>query len=314
MFTLGQWYKFFRMTNVLIILITFYLIRILVVVPLAKVHGLELVFNDWHFMIWAIVTVLAAIAGNIINDIYDVEIDQINKPDKVFINQLISKKNAWRLYFSLNALASFLVLWLYYQIDWSLIWVYPVVFFLAWIVLWLYSYRYKKSVLTGNIIVAIFVSFVPWSVCYPELVKVLNDVVIYEPFFVFTSIIYILFGFISTVLREIIKDIEDKDGDAQFGGRTLPIVCGVTAAKRIGQIFGILLLGLMSFSVYLLFIKNLAFSAVYGVLAVILPTIYLLISLEKAREKKRFHQLSQITKLIMMAGLIFLMVLYCEYY
>ena len=107
--------------------------------------------------------------------------------------------------------------------------------FLTWSMLWLYSYRYKKSVLIGNIIVGIFVSFVPWSVCYPELVNALIGKIPYQSFFVSTGIIYILFAFISTILREIIKDIEDKEGDAQFGGKTLPIVYGVPKAKRIAQ-------------------------------------------------------------------------------
>ena len=309
-----QWYKFFRMTNVLIILITFYLIRMLVVVPYANAFEVELIFNDWHFMIWVVVTMLSTISGNIINDIYDIEIDQVNKPNKVFINQLISKKNAWRLYFSLNTIAMFLVFWIYFHVDWFLIWMYPLVFFLAWTVLWLYSYRYKKSVLIGNLIVSVFIAFVPWSVFYPELVNMLNGTIPYESFFVFTSFIYIFFAFISNTLREIIKDIEDKDGDAQFGGKTLPIVYGVRNAKRIGQGFGTLLLGIMCFSIYLLLIEKLNFSAIYGVLVVIFPTIYLLINLEKASEKKRFHQLSQIAKLIMLAGLIFLVVLYFEYY
>lgn len=309
-----QWYKFFRMTNVLIMVITFYLIRILVIIPYANAFEIALTFNNLHFSLLIIVTMLSASAGNIVNDIYDVEIDQINKPKKVFINRIISKQNAWNLYFVLNIIAMILIFWVYTQIDWFLIWMYPFGFFLTWSMLWLYSYRYKKSVLIGNIIVGIFVSFVPWSVCYPELVNALIGKIPYQSFFVSTGIIYILFAFISTILREIIKDIEDKEGDAQFGGKTLPIVYGVPKAKRIAQIVGVLLLMMMSFSVYFLFIETLYLSAIYGILTVILPTIYLLISLEKASEKKTFHQLSQIAKLIMMAGLVFLIVLYFEYY
>lgn len=309
-----QWYKFLRMTNILIMVITFYLIRILVVVPYANAFDIALTFDDWHFIVLIIVTMLSASAGNIVNDIYDVEIDQVNKPKKVFINRIVSKKNAWRLYFVLNGIAMALIFWVYFQIDWFLIWMYPFGFFLTWSMLWLYSYRYKKSVLIGNIIVGIFVSFVPWSVCYPELVNALIGTIPYQSFFVSTGIIYILFAFISTILREIIKDIEDKEGDAQFGGKTLPIVYGVVKAKRMAQGVGVLLLGMMSFSVYFLLTEKLYLSGFYGILTVIAPTIYLLVSLEKASEKKTFNQLSQIAKLVMMAGLFFLIVLYFEYY
>lgn len=312
--TFIQWYRFLRATNILIMVITFYLIRILVVLPYSNAFDIALIFNDWHFTMLIIVTMLSASAGNIVNDIYDVEIDQINKPNKVFINRIISKKNAWRLYFALNTIAMVLIFWVYSQIDWFLIWMYPFGFFLTWSMLWLYSYRYKKSVLIGNIIVGIFVSFVPWSVCYPELVNALIGQIPYQPFFVSTGIIYILFAFISTILREIIKDIEDKEGDAQFGGKTLPIIYGVLKAKRMAQSVGILLLIMMSCSVYFLFVEQLFISTFYGILTVITPTIYLLFKLEKASEKKAFHQLSQVAKLIMMAGLIFLLVLYFEYY
>jgi 4-hydroxybenzoate polyprenyltransferase len=75
--------------------ITFCLIRILVVVPYANAFDTALTFNDWHFIVLIIVTMLSASAGNIVNNIYDVEIDQVNKPEKVFINRIVYKKNAW---------------------------------------------------------------------------------------------------------------------------------------------------------------------------------------------------------------------------
>jgi 4-hydroxybenzoate polyprenyltransferase len=314
MHQLLQWYKFLRMTNILIMVITFYLIRLLVLIPYANAFEVALIFNDWNFTLLIIVTMLSASAGNIVNDIYDVKIDEINKPEKVFVHRIISAQNAWRLYLGLNVVALILIFCVYSSIDWFLIWMYPFGFFLTWGMLWLYSYRYKKSVLIGNIIVGIFVSFVPWSVCYPELVNALIGKIPYHPLFVATGIIYILFAFISTILREIIKDIEDKEGDAQFGGRTLPIAYGVPTAKRIAQLIGAILLLMMSVSVYFLSIATLPISAVYGICTVILPTIYLLVSLEKAVEKQTFHQLSQIAKLVMLAGLVFLIVLYFEYW
>lgn len=309
-----QWYKFLRTTNLLIMVITFYLIKYLVLVPYAVQFDVELLFNDWNFLLLVIVTMLTASAGNIVNDIYDVDIDQINKPEKVFINRLISKKNAWRLFFTLNGLAMILIFIVYSNIDWFLIWMYPFGFFLTWSMLWLYSYRYKKSVIVGNLIVGVFVSFVPWSVCYPELVNTAVGTIPNSPVFMFTGIIYIVFAFVSTILREIIKDIEDMDGDAQFGGKTLPIVYGAKKAKRVGQFVGLLLIAIMTVSTYLLFNIELTISAIYGIVTVIIPTLYVLWALEQASDKKTFHQLSQISKLVMLAGLIFLIVLYLDFY
>lgn len=293
---------------------TFYLIRMLVLVPYAESYGVELLFNDWHFLLLVIVTALTASAGNIVNDIYDVEIDQINKPNKVFINRIISKQRAWQIFYVLNCMAMLLIFWVYFEIDWFLIWMYPFGFFLTWSMLWLYSAYFKKSVLIGNIIIGIFVSFVPWSVCYPELVNTAVGTIPNSDIFMFTGIIYIIFAFVSTILREIIKDIEDKDGDAQFGGKTLPIVYGVKLAKRIGQFTGILLIGLIGFSTYGLLQYELYWSLGFSLIFLIIPTIYLLIQLLKATSKQAFHQLSQIAKVIMLSGLISLIVLYFEYY
>lgn len=309
-----NWYKFLRLTNILIMVLTFYLIRGLVLLPYAEKFAVTPVFDSWNFALLVLVTALTASAGNIVNDIYDVAIDQVNKPNKVFIPNLVTEKTAWRIYFALNTVAMFLIFAVYFSIDWFLIWMYPFGFFLTWIMLWLYSYRYKKSVLVGNIIVGIFVSFVPWSICYPELVNTLTREIISSSIFVFTGIIYILFAFVSTILREIIKDLEDKEGDALFGGKTLPIVHGVPFSKKIAQAVGGFLVLMASVAVYLLIIKELYASAIYGVLAVILPTLWLLFSLQKATAKTAFHQLSQVAKVVMLAGLIFLIVLYFEYY
>jgi 4-hydroxybenzoate polyprenyltransferase len=286
----------------------------LVLIPYAEHFEIEPIFSDFHFTILIIVTALTASAGNIINDIYDIKIDQVNKPKKVFINQIISESSAFRLYIALNTISMGLIFWVYSQIDWFLIWMYPFGFFLTWSMLWLYSYRYKKSVLRGNIIVGIFVSFVPWSVCYPELVNALIGKIPYDSIFIFTGILYILFAFVSTILREIIKDIEDKDGDAQFGGKTLPIVYGVKKAKRIAQLFGVLLVSMVIFSVILLAQNNLIWSAIYGITVIIIPVLYIIFRLEKENQKAGFHQLSQWSKLVMLGGLVFLVVLYFECY
>ena len=74
-----QWYKFLRTTNLLIMVITFYLIKYLVLVPYAVQFDVDLLFSDWNFLLLVIVTMLTASAGNIVNDIYDVDIDQVNK-------------------------------------------------------------------------------------------------------------------------------------------------------------------------------------------------------------------------------------------
>ena len=106
-------------------------------------------------------TVIVAAGGYIINDIYDYPIDQMNKPEKTFINRLISRKNAWYLYISLNVLVVLSGVYFYVRTGWKAAYLYPLI---GISMLWLYSYRLKKSILLGNFVVALFCALVPFMV------------------------------------------------------------------------------------------------------------------------------------------------------
>jgi 4-hydroxybenzoate polyprenyltransferase len=120
---------------------------------------------------------------------------------------------------------------------------------------------------------------------------------------------YVLFAFYSTLLREIIKDMEDVEGDRRMGLRTLPIAFGFHFSKRATVFFALLLaLLLVLFSVWLVNEKEwLAFVFAWG--AVILPLIYIVILLQKAEQKKDFSRLSLLSKIVMATGLVLLILI-----
>ena len=305
---LKKWFQFFRLGNVIIMLLTFYLIRYCVSKPYANQYNINLIFNEFNFILLVCVTALTAMAGYVVNNIYDAELDKINKPTQSFIESLITRSNAWKLFFGLNLAATFLIFRVYFSIDWFLIWMYPFGFFLTWGMLWLYSFRYKKSVLKGNLIVGLFVSFVPWSVCYPELVDMALGKIPWDGMFFYAGILYIVFAFVSTILREIIKDCEDIEGDAQFGCRTLPVVYGIAYTNRFAQVVSTVLLLLLIFASVLLFKLKLIWSLAYSMVFIVLPLLIIFSKLKGSTTKKDFHNLSQICKVLMLTGLLFLLV------
>ena len=121
---------------------------------------------------------------------------------------------------------------------------------------------------------------------------------------VYLTVFYSLFSFMAGLLREIIKDMEDMEGDAQFGCRTLPVVLGISKTKQFIYVLSIVYLAILAgFVVYALNNINTIYS-IYLTIAVIGPSVYFLYYLKKADTKKHFHKLSTQLKLIMVLGII----------
>jgi 4-hydroxybenzoate polyprenyltransferase len=169
----------------------------------------------------------------------------------------------------------------------------------ASIFLWIYSQLLKKTFLSGNILVAMLTAFTLWILF------------LFDPNIMGTGLwVYGLFSFITTLLREIIKDTEDLRGDQKFKAKTLPIVLGIRKTKRIlfvGQILLIILTLAYCFSFEALSISG---DKVYWrflgfmLILVLLPMAYMAKLIKKADVKKDFTQLSFISKLVMLFGII----------
>lgn len=297
--------KLIRFPNLIIVVLTQYLLQYLILIPAFELAGIIPLLDHFHFSILVFSTVLIAAGGYIINDLEDYEIDLLNKPDKVIINQYISAQNAWKLYWSISILGFLISLYLaFYVKNLPLIIIYPTAIFL----LYFYSKSLKKSVLWGNMIVSIFCAFVAGIVIFAERenvweMKGLGTAVV--NIFIF----YLLFAFFSTMFREIIKDIEDEEGDRKNGCRTLPIIFGKNVAKWVGIFFGNVLLGILVYWIFLKKENGFDLGFFYILIGIIFPLLFSIIKLYLAKTKKEFHFLSQISKYIMLSGILYLLIL-----
>jgi 4-hydroxybenzoate polyprenyltransferase len=235
---------------------------------------------DWHLLALSSSTMILAAAGYIINDYYDVKIDLINKPERVVVGRGVSRRHAILLHSGLSSVGILLGLVLNWKIG--------AINFFSVFMLWLYSNLLKRLPFVGNFVVAFLTA---GSIALPWLLY---------PFAAKTNIlIYTLFAFVTTLVREIIKDMEDLKGDNTFGCKTLPIVWGLRKTKNL-----IYLLTLM-FVASIFLIDGLVepLPMLYFSAFLFAPVAWLMIRLVRADTKRDFYQLSQLCKLIMVLGI-----------
>jgi 4-hydroxybenzoate polyprenyltransferase len=274
--------RLIRVGNLLIIVLTQYLVRIFLVGP--KEDWLRHL-ADFRFFLLSLSTVLIAAAGYIINDYYDIKIDTINKPRRVVIGRMLRRRHAMFTHSAFNALGIGLGLLVGLKVA--------TVNLLAAFVLWLYSNQLKRRPFIGNFTVALLTA------------ASLLVIILYVPrngFLVFT---FALFAFFISLIREIIKDMEDLRGDATFGCQTLPIVWGIRRTKSLLYILiASFLVILFTLSFYLR-----EWIVFYFSLFVFLPTAWLTWRLVRADTRKEFGYLSTWCKIIMLSGVLSMVLL-----
>ncbi len=299
--------KLVRFPNLVITAVTQYILQYMVLVPALKEVGLSPILDPIHFSLLVLTTVLIAAGGYVINDLLDYETDLVNKPEAVFVNRIFAKQTV-RFLYGFITIVGFAIAWYLavYVKNLPLVLIYP----LAVASLYFYSRWFKKMPLIGNGVVAVFCAFVAGVVLFADRENfALMDAEGREVATLFGG--YLWFAFLSTLLREIVKDIEDMEGDAKFGLKTLPIQFGVITAKN--WTFGtglLLLISLLWFLQWL--VQRQAFvSAIFAFVGVVVPLGYLLFSIKKATTKADFSKASRLSKFVMLLGL--LLLLFCKF-
>lgn len=235
--------------------------------------------RDPRLFVLSVSTILIAAAGYIINDYYDVKIDLINKPDRVVIGKSITRRYAI-LYHTLLSMAGVLL-------GWFLSWKIAAVNAASASVLWWYSANLKRQPFVGNLVVALLTGVAIWLV--DSLYKTGHMLII----------TYATFAFFITLIREIIKDMEDLKGDQTFGCQTLPVVWGMRKTKHL--IYVILALFLSTVMILNYVYNNLPIH--YFLLFLFAPMLLFLVRLVRADTRKDYAWLSGFCKWILILGI-----------
>lgn len=269
--------KMVRWRNLLIIAMSQYLSAIFLIGPSS---AYQRYLGDLDLLLICMGTILIAAAGYIINDYYDVKIDYINKPGKVVVGSILKRRVAMFIHVSLNLLGIVAGLLVSFKIA--------LINLLASVWLWGYSNQLKRMPFIGNMSVALLsgLAIAVIGIHYqPE-----NNLIY----------IYALFAFFVSIIREIVKDIEDLKGDATFGCRTLPVVWGIRSTKSL--IFFLIFLFALLLIEMISEIKSRNIYIYFALMSI--PATIFVYRLWVADTIRQFRLLSSYLKLFMLLGVL----------
>ncbi len=262
-------------------------------------------FSLFNFILLVCATVLLTAGGYVINDYFDIKTDLINK-GRVIVGTRIPRRKAmmWHNIFNLAGIS------IGFYISWKAgyFWL-GTMFLVVSGLLYFYSASYKRQFLIGNLVVAVLVAMVPLLVVifeWPALYRYysVNAVALPDFNFIFYWVGgFSVFAFLTTLTREIIKDIEDFEGDIAYGRNTVPVVTGILAAKIISVSLVLITIALLYLTWYL-FIND-VITLIYLSVAILLPLALCHIQSGHSTDRKQLHRASSVMKVVMLTGILY---------
>ncbi|NOX86587.1 MAG: UbiA family prenyltransferase [Chlorobi bacterium] len=309
-----QFLKLIRWPNLVIILMTMFFTLFFVINPLLGLKSFEAGLTVTGFVLLVLATLFIAIGGYLINDFFDMDIDRINKPGKNQVGKKFPVAYVQLSFWILNILAAvmgFIVAWM---ADKPL---YGLVFVFTSGLLWFYSERYQCMPLVGNLVVAFLstLSFaLVWLFDFFTLVNDPDDFAAVQTSFPVVNkmmLIYMGFAFVTTLIRELVKDIEDVEGDDRYGCNTFPVRFGIKATKVVSVI--VLLAGLALSAWAQLFFYYAGFRVLFFWFFLIDIEFFIVMALlMKATDKLHYSTISVFIKILMLTGILSMIFVYFE--
>ena len=276
------------------------LAQVFIKYSLFHAFGVETALTDFSFALLVLATICIAAAGNIINDIYDVEIDRINKPNKVLIGKMISERSANRLFIILNITGVAIGFYLANTIGKP---GFAALFIVFSALLYLYASYLKGILLVGNLLISVLVAMSLIIVVLFDLFPAITPHNQAMQSVVFKIVMhYALFAFFINLIREIVKDLQDINGDKKGGMNTLPIALGRKRTVSVVFILGVIMVLGVVFYMYENLYKE-QILLLYFLFAIVAPLLHFCIKAWDADTPRDYGLLSKLLKAIMFLGI-----------
>ena len=290
---LAAFLRFIRWKNLLLIIY----LQILLKFSLFSAFELNTNLTDFQFVILLLSLICIMAAGYMINDIFDLKSDLINKPQKVIVANQFSVETAQQMYLITNTLGIILGIGLSLSVQKP---THAFIFIGASLLLYFYSKKLKSKPLIGNITVSFLVALSIVILYFFDLNFAIQNEA--QQLVIHVTLLLSVFAFLINLVREVVKDIEDMNGDYNIKMNTLPILLGVSRTKKIAAFLCLFPLGLLLFIV-VKYASIYKFTVLYLLLFTMFPLLYVALKLLSAKTKKDFKKLSLFSKLIMFLGI-----------
>ena len=321
MVNIKDFLKLIRLQNLLIVAITMVLMRYFVIAPIlgllpyispesGAAEALVLQFGLGNFIVLVFSTVLITAAGYVINDYFDIRTDLVNK-GKVIVGTRITRRKAMMWHNILNIagiVGGFYVSW-----KIGFLW-FGIFFALVSGLLYFYSATYKKQLLLGNIIVTLLTAAVPFMVVVFESAAIHNH---YSPLSQQMPSLNILFywvggfatfAFVASIIREIVKDMEDSEGDRAYGSNSIPIAFGIKVSRIVVLILSFVLISMLGFVWY--FHLNDTLTLIYILILIVTPLVISMVFITRNKSIKDLHIGSILIKIVKLGGVFYALAVY----
>lgn len=311
--------RLIRLNNLVMIAITQYLVRFCIIIPILHLKGLTSQISEFWFAMLVLATVLLAAGGYAINDYFDTKTDAINRPKRVLVGKTFTRQFAIKLHFTLSTIGSLLGIAASLYVG---VWQFALIFPFVGGLLWFYSTTYKAQLLLGNLIISVMAAMVPLIVLMFEFARITHTILIVVQqnqinlnAIVFWVMGFALFAFLTTFIREVVKDMEDFEGDAQTGRNTIPVAWGMKNAKLVA----IMAIVAEVVAIYWTFYQYLSvlpsgstdwLSLSYLTITIAIPFAILLFRIVHASAQSHYKLASTLIKLVMLAGVLYTLIFY----
>jgi len=306
----GAFIKMIRLPNLFFIVLTQVLFHTAILDTILLPLGTRPSIDGLNFILLVVSSVLIAAAGYIINDYFDINIDQINKPTANVVDKIVSRRWAMAWHFVLSGVGIILSAWVAWRTGF---WYILLGNFMCVVLLFGYSVSLKRKLLFGNILISLLTAWVILVIGLAEFTSPVftsSKIVEASGKIIRISLLYGGFAFISSLIREAIKDIEDMQGDEKYGCRTMPIVWGVNSAKVYIAVWLVVILALLIILQVYVARFEWWWAMTYSIVFIIGPFVIIFLQLYKAKDQKDYHRLSNWTKLVMLTGILSMIFFY----
>ncbi len=298
---LSAFFRLVRWPNLVFIALTQVLFVYCILFPVLGQYNILPVVRGWVFVLLCLSSVLIAAAGYIINDYFDLNIDEINKPDKLIVDKIIPRR--WTII--LHLLLSIIGILIGVYLDLST----PIIFLsianlVCVLLLFYYSISLKRKLLAGNVLISLLTAWVILVITFCETRQMITLPSFATARVMRFTFLYSGFAFIISLIREVVKDMEDVEGDRRYGCTTMPIAWGMNAAKIFVAVWLVVLIAVLVIVQFYVLQFHWWWSAIYCLLLIIVPLIYVLRKFFHAHSPADFHKISSLIKFIMFTGIL----------